>query len=249
MLKRAKNKIALLLGYRRTANCKRFLVKYLPTSLLKFLNRRVISFVPKEIYGSEVLLIHIPKSAGTSISRALYGKSIGHQKASFIFKVDPSLRKSKISVCLIRDPLERLYSAYHFLKSGGTDDVLVDFDKLYSQTEFQNFRTFVKNWLVPNFSSIEKFDYVLWPQNWFVLDEYGLPLVEKIYTLNNIDRLEKYLMESQFIEKKIGSYNVNTSKNLYELESIKKDDEICRLVKLLYKTDYELYKAYSNYHY
>ena len=96
---------------------------------------------------------------------------------------------------------------------------------------------------------IEKFDYVLWPQNWFVLDEYGLPLVEKIYTLNNIDRLEKYLMESQFIEKKIGSYNVNTSKNLYELESIKKDDEICRLVKLLYKTDYELYKAYSNYHY
>ncbi|MDO6681330.1 MULTISPECIES: sulfotransferase family 2 domain-containing protein [unclassified Oceanobacter] len=236
-----KKLVAKYIGYRRSADMKRWLVRILPSPVLKVINKYLINLVPREIYQSSVVFVHVPKVAGTTISRALYKKSIGHQMAGFIYKTDPSLRTSKISISLVRDPMDRLYSAYRFLKSGGTNDVEVECADFYSGSDFNDFSSFVKNWLKPNFNNIYKYDYALWPQSWFILDDSGNKIVDRVYAIEDIDELEQYLKNNNHISDDIVSYNVTTQKKMENYLCQEEKEEIELIVKGLYADDYNLY--------
>lgn len=236
-----KKVIARYIGYRKVADIKRWIVKKLPSPILQFINKKLINLVPKEIYHSSVVFIHVPKVAGTTISRALYQKSIGHQMASFIYKTDPSIQSSKISISLMRDPMDRLYSAYRFLKSGGTNDVEVENFAFYSGSEFESFSIFIKNWLKPKFDNIYDYDYALWPQSWFILDENGNKLVDRVYAIEDIGELEQYLKNNNHIRGDIISYNVTTQKKMENYLCQEEESDIRKIVEELYADDYKLY--------
>ena len=77
----------------------------------------------KKIYTDEFnktksIFIHIPKCAGTSIGEAIYGdKKIGHYTAEDFFYINKSKFNNYYKFTVIRDPLDRCYSAFHYLKS------------------------------------------------------------------------------------------------------------------------------------
>lgn len=72
------------------------------------------------IRAGEVLFIHVPKNAGTSLSMALYGRTITHDTIRYYHSVAPDFVASAATVAVIRDPVERFVSAFRFAQSGGT---------------------------------------------------------------------------------------------------------------------------------
>lgn len=58
--------------------------------------------------------IHIPKTAGSNISQALYGYQVGHKPRSLLRRTD-----GDFIFAFVRNPLERFVSAFNFLKIGG----------------------------------------------------------------------------------------------------------------------------------
>jgi hypothetical protein len=67
------------------------------------------------------LFVHVPKTAGVSVLQALYGNyGMGHMSIREYEEVlRPSYLYNAFCFTVVRNPWDRLHSAYHFLKKGG----------------------------------------------------------------------------------------------------------------------------------
>lgn len=91
-----------------------------------FITDIVESNVKKSVIEAKKLFIHIPKNAGTSISKVLYGRNLPHFTMEFYQKISPDIVNSVESFSVIRNPVDRFLSACNFILSGKTDVMLVD---------------------------------------------------------------------------------------------------------------------------
>ena len=116
---------------------------------LKLLIRRIIGRpVLKEYYDSTgSIFIHIPKAAGKSVATTLYGDDKpGHYYASDYYMENKLKFNDFYKFTFVRDPVERLKSAYYFLIEGGGSAGDKKFGReLKKQTA--SFDDFVLNWL------------------------------------------------------------------------------------------------------
>ena len=82
-----------------------------------------VAVLPEFVTRSGILFIHIPKAAGTSICQALYGiPTIGHLKVSDWQSWFPHSWRTVTIVSVVRDPVDRFFSAFKFLKMGGMNE-------------------------------------------------------------------------------------------------------------------------------
>lgn len=65
------------------------------------------------------IFIHVPKAAGSSISLDLFGHQVGHFTAMEWFARDPLLAERLFKFAFVREPLDRLHSAWCYLRAGG----------------------------------------------------------------------------------------------------------------------------------
>ena len=86
----------------------------------------VESNVKKSVIEAKKLFIHIPKNAGTSVSKVIYGRNLPHFTMEFYQKISPDVVNSVESFSVIRNPVDRFLSACKFVLSGKTDVMLVD---------------------------------------------------------------------------------------------------------------------------
>ena len=80
----------------------------------------------KQLFGliqtTNTVFIHIPKSAGVSISQTIYGAQIGHLKWFNIQSWDPLVYENALKLTVCRNPLNRFCSAFRFLSAGGINE-------------------------------------------------------------------------------------------------------------------------------
>lgn len=124
------------------------------------------------------IFIHVPKAAGTSISLALYGGNIGHRRAADYERISRREFGRYYRFGFVRNPWDRLVSAYEFARSGGTDFVEPIPNSDYDSPVFSSFDRFVGEWLVG--ADLEALDVVFQPQWSFVCDRRGELLVDYI---------------------------------------------------------------------
>ena len=65
---------------------------------------------------NDFIFIHVPKTAGTSIS-TFFGVEAKHIPLSRYYLTDPARAAGTLKVAFTRDPLERLHSAFNYLKA------------------------------------------------------------------------------------------------------------------------------------
>ncbi len=154
-------------------NLKRF--KYRLTerqSYKAFQDRRTLvtseSYSYKPFDELECIFVHVPKCAGVSVSHSLFGNLAGGHTSfeEYLLIFEPSTIASYFKFTFVRNPWDRLCSAFHFLKAGG----FVEEDKRWAEenlSDFDDFETFVKKWL--NKENIWKWPHFK-PQYHFIRD-------------------------------------------------------------------------------
>lgn len=143
------------------------------------------------------IFVHIPKAAGTSISRTLFGNLAGThttvQRYQLIFSKDEF--ESYFKFTFVRNPWDRVFSAYSFLKKGG----MIESDKKWAELELSPYESF-NDFLIRGLSksTIQEWKHFR-PQSEFLF----LPGKKKMQ-VDYLGFFESLQSDLQYVHEKIG---------------------------------------------
>ena len=187
-------------------------------------------------YKSKTIFIHIPKTAGVSLAKAIYGDITLEGHRSFYFNsIALNVKNEKyFSFTFVRNPWDRLYSAYKFLENGGINI----HDKnafIIHLSKYSNFEDFVLNGL--NRKLIYKITHLI-PQHKYLCDKRGSILVDFIGRFENLD--DDILLLSKKLKKdiKLNHHNHNKKKDF----KLAYTDEMIEKVYQVYQKDIDIFE-------
>ena len=190
--------------------------------------------------SSKLLFIHVPRSAGTSISRYMYGTSVLHVSASSFLASHPKFFCDNFSFSFLRHPFSRFLSAYKFVRANGSSHLSIDYHKIYSSPSFESPLTFAR--FIRDNPSTLYCDHIFTPQFTYVCDKSCKPLV------NFLGRFEELQIGLRKISQKTG-YDFSQLKHLNSsniAKSFLNDVQMKALdehLRVIYKIDYDLYNS------
>ncbi|MCR8677617.1 sulfotransferase family 2 domain-containing protein [Campylobacter sp. S4:11] len=184
------------------------------------------------------IFIHVPKVAGSSIERVIYQTDrwlVGHVKASDYVKLDRAKFESYFSFGFVRNPYDRVVSAYHYLKNDSPDPLDIKWGKLnIRDLEFKEFvlklqdDEFRQNILRKNH---------FYFQNKYLCDENMNILVNFVGKFEQLNSDFKKILG--ILNRKDSLIHVNKSKHCdyrdyYNYETYK-------IIREIYKNDFEIF--------
>lgn len=212
--------------------------KLVPIRILEKLKRLFIGqgvYITKEFDRTQSIFVHIPKAAGTSVSKAFYGSRQGHHTALAYKMADPARFEKYFKYSIVRNPYSRLYSTYNYLlNSPHTEDSEWAKENIASYLDFNDF---VCRWV--NEENIMRWKHFL-PQVFFVCDTDENLIVDDIGKIEEIDdifsKVSKRLGYAGSLpqENKMGSSKY-AYRSSYTNESI-------AIVARVYEADLRLFK-------
>ena len=187
----------------------------------------------KKCIDTKSLFVHIPKAAGISIGMSMYGMKTGdHRKVKdYQFSFSCSDYSKMYKFTFVRNPFDRLYSAYNFLKQGGRNK----YDKLFYEkhiSKFSNFEDFVCNWVSEE--NVKKGVHFI-PQIDFLTDFNGDININYIGRFESINEDYEKIRVELGIGKKLKSLNI-TDKNEKNYRE-KYTEEMKNIVERVYACD------------
>lgn len=196
------------------------------------------------------IFVHVPKCAGSSIAMALYGSRVGSRDGSHMtvgwyqLAFDEKTFNAYFKFTFVRNPWDRLLSAYRFVKAGGMSKADRDWaDNVLSR--FSSFDDFVKRWLTEkNITNIGdgagKNRVVFLPQYRFVCVRGSkVPAVDFIGHFENIE--SDFIRVSERIGARATLGSLNVSNKSQERYVDQYTDESRAIVADVYRTDIEMF--------
>ena len=182
------------------------------------------------------IFIHIPKTAGISVVKAFFGDVTleGHRSVYFYKQVFGQDLSNFFTFTFVRNPWDRLYSAYKFLQKGGINIHDKNAFDMYL-SEYNDFEDFVLNGL--NEKILFEITHFI-PQFKFVCDENGTILVDYIAKFEDIENEILELNSLMKTKVKLEYHNVNIKKSYTEIYS----PEMIEVVKRIYKKDIDIFE-------
>ena len=120
------------------------------------------------------IFVHIPKCAGTSVNQGLFGvKTVGHIPAYWHQLHRPERFQAYFKFAFVRNPWDRLVSAYLYLQRGGALRRDQDWSRFVQG--FDSFDAFVRRWLDPE--NVQR-SLLFLPQHRYVCDRFGMPSLD-----------------------------------------------------------------------
>ena len=197
-----------------------------------------VAVFPEAVKRSGILFIHIPKAAGTSICMTLYGMpTLGHQKIRDWHSWFPRSSRRVTTFSVMRDPLERFVSAFHFLKKGG----ITPEDEVFGKEVLGSFRDpdeLAEAMLKEEFRKkiISQIHFI--PQVEFLRDKEGRISIDLLLPMERMDAVEGILSKVLHREVTIPRLNNSDSKELPSLEPKNQ-----AFIRDLYSDDCSLYAS------
>ena len=188
---------------------------------------------------NKCIFIHIPKTAGISVTKSLFGEfqdtnHLSLRRYRLIF--GNADFNSYYKFTFVRNPWEKVFSCYRFLKKGGTKS----YHKKWKEEvldEYNDFNIFVKKWI--NFQNIYSFSHFI-PQHWFITLNSEKLKVDFIGKFENLDKDFKKISSKLNLNQNLLHLNKSDSNkriytNFYNQESID-------IIGRIYKEDIDLFK-------
>lgn len=173
----------------------------------------------------KLLFVHIPKTAGSSISKILNDKSLDnwkrgyprHHDPYFYLKDNNEIDDKVFSFSVVRNPYTRTYSCYKQFNKANRTDI--------------SFMTYLNNILEKKISSHTPLLHL--PQSFYVIGQGDKVQVTKLYKFENLKELEDDL------GWEVGSYNVGDyTKDMYHDAYT---DIAIDIVERLYEFDFSVF--------
>ncbi len=193
------------------------------------------SLAPFDYY--RCIFIHIPKTAGISVTHALFGNSAGvHKSVKNYQDIFPSRTFNQyFKFSFVRNPWDRLFSAFNFLKRGGLHNKDAEWAEIHID-KFDTFEQFVHQWVTQEniFKGIH-----FYPQNWFLTDKNDHIPVDFIGKFESLDQDFRFICHKIGINAKLIHKNASgKKKNFRDFYST----EMKNIVHEVYSTDIEKFK-------
>ena len=182
----------------------------------------------------KAIFIHVPKCAGVSINKTLFGNlGGGHCTLEDYSKIfEPKCIRDYFKFTFVRNPWDRLVSAYFFLKKGGFGEK----DKQWfdeNLSSFDDFDDFVKNWV--NTENIWKWHHFR-PQHHYILDKRRRVELDFLGYFENINEDFKIIMNKVGIEAELPGSNASKHNSYIEYYT----DETKEIARKAYSADINL---------
>ncbi|MBT5698833.1 MAG: sulfotransferase family 2 domain-containing protein [Flavobacteriales bacterium] len=186
--------------------------------------------------NKKIIFIHMPKTAGISLVKSIFGDVTleGHRSVSFYKQVFGSRYSDFFTFTIVRNPWDRLYSAYKFLEKGGMNI----HDKNAFETHlsiYRDFEDFVLNGLNKKIT-LEIMHLI--PQHEFVCDKNGKIIVDHIGRFENLNKsIEKIndILKSDF---KLEHHNKTDKKNYKDIYTTKMIEKVHQI----YQKDIDIFE-------
>lgn len=181
---------------------------------LKFFKPEKFSRLQRSLFPLEdhrCIFVHIPKCAGISISRSLFGENFDatHRSLNEYLKIlGPRKFKSYFKFTVVRNPYDRLVSAYCFLKKGGMNEQ----DKNWAEknlSPYDDFDTFVKKWV--NQKNIQT-QIHFHPQSSFICLQKNQPGMDFIGYYENLEADFQHVCQKLNFNSTLLAMNRNSTK-------------------------------------
>jgi len=183
------------------------------------------------------IFVHIPKSAGVSINRVLFGNLGGAHRTVRTYKriFGPVTFNRYFKFTFVRNPYSRLLSAYRFLKEGG----FCEKDRLWAEqnlSQYNTFNDFVHGWLTEE--SILEYNHFI-PQFMFICDRSFEPEVDFIGRFETIDDDFKTICGILEIDRSLKKHNQGPEKEAH-WSTFYTEQELEKVYRI-YRKDFELF--------
>lgn len=160
------------------------------------------------------IFVRIPKCATRSVSKGLFNNLQGGHTSIRVYRLvfTPEEFRTYFKFTIVRNPWDRLVSAFLFLKKGGVNIS----DKQWNKNNlalYRDFDSFVKGWLTRD--NIQKYVHFR-PQCSFICGQDNRPLVDFIGYIENIEDAFSYICRRIGIERELLAENVNREKRDYK---------------------------------
>lgn len=180
------------------------------------------------------IFIHIPKCAGVSVNNSLFGCLAGGHTTldEYIEIFEPNCLQSYFKFTIVRNPWDRLVSAYFFLQKGGFGSR----DRIWFEEELSSFRSFdgfVTSWV--NEKNIWKWHHFR-PQYHYFQNKHDKVKVDFVGYLENLNH------DFDVIAQRLGVHSALESANLGKHDSYMDyyTEDTKRIVEAVYHKDIEL---------
>ncbi|NNM77741.1 sulfotransferase family 2 domain-containing protein [Sphingomonas sp. ID1715] len=182
------------------------------------------------IRAAGILFIHIPKNAGMSVSSALYARQVKHSTVRYYQRVAPDLIAQLRSFAVLRDPIERFLSAYHYARAGGSADNRVSLPFRRDYRAFESIEDALDH--IERAELPYGVDHIFRPQSWYILDASGKVAVDDLLLMGDV---------SAYLAQRTGRPLpwVNCGDGSFEAPTSAQVDRLRRL----YRRDFELFEA------
>jgi hypothetical protein len=140
-----------------------------------------------------VIFIHIPRTGGTSIARALYGRNLPHVSLAFYRSLGKADIAALPSFAIVRSPADRIASSYRFLRAGGTSLIPSSRYDPLKLAKCGSLEAFLEA-LARRPDLIREYD-ALRPQNEYVSDAAGRVIVDRLFPFEEIASVNQALSD------------------------------------------------------
>lgn len=143
-----------------------------------------------------VAFVHVPRTAGMSISMTLYHRFLGHFPVDALLSVPDPVLQGLPRFAVVRNPWDRLASAYSFAAAGhGESDVAAEVaPHVHRQLKsISSFERFLKDWLPQQ--DLTRLDGVLRPQTYYVVAGGGTIPFDHLGHQEDLDATETWLTD------------------------------------------------------
>lgn len=180
------------------------------------------------------IFVHIPKAAGVSVSKKLFGcLGGGHPPlADYAHVFSPVEFKDYFKFTFVRNPWDRLLSAYVFLAKGGFNGKDAEWAKR-NLAPYANFQDFVRGWVnEKNIWTKQHF----YPQSYFVTLD-GQLAVDFVGRFENIDEDFATIAQRLGVDARLEHLNSSGKKDYHDYY----DEECADIVARVYREDIALF--------
>lgn len=190
------------------------------------------------------IYIHIPKNAGISVQKILFPEypNVGHRPLLYYKLYDENKFNNYFKFAFVRNPWDRLVSAYHFLLKGGLNSREPEAKRWAENLKnhkIKNFEHFVLSMTSPNFCKYFLNFRHLRPQYRWVIDEKERLALDLVVKVENFDQGIKKIKDRLKIQSSDEQIRLNTTNH----ENYKKlyTNEMKEIVGEYYKKDIEMF--------